>query len=466
MITGCSEEQTTISTDEEMTELTKNYNWDQAVDVVALDINEKLKYPEFRELLKSEVLRQFDGDYNILLRSMVARQSKYLDYYRNKGKNYKTTNNSNDLPEFLKFETLAQISEKYPQMQVAVQVHAEKWDAEHEIPSIVFVTTDFDEATHDYVEGYNNNGEKIKVSTLEDPEENYVVVSFNERTSFNDQNELVLSNTNNKVTNFEDDTEFAPNFDFPDPCPPEDPTCGGGGGGGGSSHPQYNGTGHNGQLPSLIATHSSTLTSTFNAFKYDPTADIDSLGEVNGQTFYRGDDTYEIFRSYKINDINEIEEFVNGAPELYVVEFVPEVGNPTVMLQILQARHEPDNRNEINGQWWDCPADEIHLWEWQETGTSVTIGMYEYDKPAIGENVDQKTLSSDQTTIVDELVLNSDGTYSITRSRTYTTANRYLEMKSRKSEYIGIEKISVFNKNDQFLHSRGVIDYKSWPELP
>ncbi len=443
--------------------------WDETVELVAKDISSKMNSLAFRKMLKHEVMLQFDGDYNILISSMMQRMPKYLEY--ESGQTLLMSGLNESLLSDYNWDVLEHAGEEYPLMQVAVQVDAENWDADNELLSVVYVPSDFDELTHDFVDGFDKDQNPIQVSTLEDPQENYVVISQNERTYEKDET-VYFSNTLIRVPCCIESAPYDPYAvsyppmdelcedcsDEPDPTPPDN------GGDDDQLPPQYVGTGHQGVLPSLIAKHNSFVSGTINDIAL--TGLIDPVGEVNGRPFYRGNFKYERVRSYKVGDLGDIEKWLNGAPEIRVVEFTPDRADPTIMLQIFQAEHKPDKRKDIKDKWWDCPLDEIHLWEWENTGTSVSIGMYEFDAGIFGNNnEDRKELSASNTTIVDQLVLNSDGTYTVTSSTTYTTPDRYFAMQNHHSEYMGIESISVFNNQDQFRHSRGDTDYKCWPDV-
>lgn len=448
-----------------------NANWDETVESVALDVSDKLNSLAFRKMLKHEVLLRFDGDANILISSLVKRIPKYLAYEEQLSVVANTTNT--DLLSNFNWDILNQASAKYPQMQLAVQVDAESWDTEHFIPSVVYLTSSWDEKTHNSVEGYDNNQNPINVSTLTDPEENYVVVSQNERTIIREDDTIRLRRNEAFVSCFDNTAPYAPDnneppsFDYPDDCGGSGGGTGGGGSGGGdTSHPQYNGTGHGGQLPSLIASYDGELIQNGNI-----NANIAPIGDINGITFYRGNFVHEKIREMRLDDIGDIEGWPAGAPEIRVHVFEQDEENPLSMLQIFKEEYEPRKRRHIKRRWWDCADAPLHLWDWETTGTKISYGYYEYDPVAFDQeelqiigNIVQQILNI--TGVVPPVGPNGEyGPLNAVVDQTINIGERALNKQNGMSEYIGTVDISIFNSSNYFEHNSGDFKYKTWPDL-
>lgn len=442
-----------------------NANWDETVKAVAYDVSKKLNSKAFRKMLKHEVLLRFDGDANILLSSIVNRLQKYLEY-ESKIEQVARTNDS-DLLADLDFSIIKQAAENYPQMQLAVQVNAENWDADYVIPSVVFLDSEYDEITHHFVNGYDNSQNQIQVSILEDPNENYVVVSQNERTIIRDDNSIRLRSTESLVRCFDETAPYSPDNPEP-PSFDEYEDCGGtgGGSGGGSSSPQYIGTGHGGQLPSLIATYEGELVQNDNI-----NANIAPIGDINGITLYRGNFVHEKIREMRLDDIGDIEGWPGGAPEIRVHVFEQDEENPLSMLQIFKEVYEPKKRNDIKNEWWDCADAPLHLWDWETTGIRISYGYYEFDPVAfdveeleILGNILQQILNI--TGVIPPVGPNGEyGPLNAVVDQSINIGERALNKQNGMSEYIGTVDISIFNSQDYFEHNPGDFKYKTWPDI-
>ena len=147
--------------------LAKEYNAD--FDSVAFAVNQiLLNVPDFMGIIHKEVGKCFDGDYNVLISQLIVNYNlveKWFDKYN---------------------VDIRSIVEKYPLIQIAVPVEYEKWDGQKGLP-VVFVPYEFDEGKTEFVAGYDVDGKKMSISTLEDPEFPVVVISENESTKVLDK---------------------------------------------------------------------------------------------------------------------------------------------------------------------------------------------------------------------------------------------------------------------------------------
>jgi len=442
-----------------------NKGWDELVEIVAVDVSDKLNGAAFRTMLKHEVMMQFDGDYNILISSMLQRRPKYLAFEEAQSQVMNTTNE--DLLANYDWDVLEAAAESYPLMQIAVQVDAENWDADNVIPSVVYVTSDFDEATHNSVDGFDKDQNPITVSTLEDPVENYVVISHNERTY--EENETVYyNNTLIRVPCCIESAPYDPNDPSSNPpelcmecsdvpVPPSD-----GGDDGPPSYVQYIGTGHNGTLPSLIHTFVGTSSNQTDELI---TQRINPLGTINGATYYRANYEYERIRQMRCDNINQIEGWPAGKLELRVHVMEQDQDNPASNLLVFKEEFRP-KRNEIKNKWYNNEQATMHLWDWENTGTRMTYGFYEYDRPFLGDSEIPKSVGDITQQILDITGIIGDTTVTAVIGDAINVVGRGLIMENNSSEYIGYDDISIFNDLDQFPHPVGGFKYKTWPDLP
>lgn len=442
--------------------------WNKTAQAVAKDVSLKLKSLNFRKMLKHEVTMRFDGDANILLSSIIQRLPKYLAHEASQNTASRSANNEH-LLSLYNWDIIANAAEEFPQMQIAVQTDAESWDPYSFVPSVVYLTSEYDEAEMPDVQGYDPDQNPISVSTEYDPEVNYVVISQNERTTIRDD-EVRLTVTNCLVSEIIEHEPYNPEANaalmIVNDCRP--PRDGGGGTGGGDNPPysQYVGTGHNGILPTLIDRQMGTEVAPPPNGTFHRLAPI---GTFNGTTVYRKDFRHEKMRQIRVDRMNQIEGWPAGAPEIRMHVFEQNVLNPSENLQIFKEEFEPDRRKDINGKWWDARGVTMHLWDYQGTGTKATFSYYEYD-PVLIPNEALQAIGEITVDILAITGIIPTGTpaqltiYGNIR-QSVATGIRALKKRNGMSEYIGKDDYSIFNDEDQFNHSPGDVQLKSWPDL-
>lgn len=427
-------------------------------------------------MLKHEVTLRFDGDANILISSMMKRLTKYIEFEKNAQASSRG-NSESDLLSSFNFDILQQAAVNFPQMQIAVQTDAETWNAVTFIPKVVYLTSDFDESTHSSVNGFDSNEQPISVSTLTDPDDNYVVISQNERTIQRPNDVLRL-----RVLECPVDELFASAPYNPEAIAlPIEPCIGGGGGGGtggggtggggtggGNTPPyiQYVGTGQDGVMPTLVGSQMGTITSPPPTGTYNR---LNPVGTFNGTTVYRKNFKHEKMRFIRCDNIGQIEGWPAGAPEIRMHVFEQNVLNPSENLQIFKEEFRPKKRRHINGEWWDAQGVTMHLWDYQGTGTKASFGYYEYD-PVIFPNETYAQIGGiavDILAISGFIPIGNTTQVAIYGSirQSIVTGIRSLKKKNGMSEYIGKDDYSIFNDEDQFNHSPGGTKFKTSPDL-
>ena len=160
------------------------YNSDLRILSVAISKAITL-YPELRTFIKTEVDIQFDGDYNFL----ISKNLKKSIVINNNGIK-STTSFGEILNGILDQENISsknaiieQLSDKYPNLQVAMPVHSSEWEEDSYIPVVTFVPEEaYSSKTVDFLEGYDSNGEVVAIDAVAPPEEPIIVISENERT--------------------------------------------------------------------------------------------------------------------------------------------------------------------------------------------------------------------------------------------------------------------------------------------
>lgn len=414
-------------------------------------------------MLKHEVTIRFDGDANILISSLIQRLPKYLAYEASTNASARSANDEYLLSKY-NWDILAEAGEDFPQMQIAVQTDAESWQPNLYIPDVVYVTSEFDDATSELIHGYDRDQNPISVDAQNDPLVNYVVISQNERTTVRGE-EVRLTVSNCLVSDLIYRVPYNPEANAALMMPAD---CGVGTGGGGTppAHPQYTGTGQNGVLPTLIGRQPGTNVPSNADGSLSRLAPV---GTFNGQTICRKDFRHEKMREIRCDDLGEIESWANGAPEIRMHVFAQNVLNPSENLQIFKEQFSPNKRRDIDDRWWNANGVTMHLWDYQGTGTKASFGYYEYDAVifpnetlvAIGQIVvDLLFLSSvDSTTTPNQMTIYGNIRQSV------ATGIRSLKEANGKSEYIGKDDYEIRNDNEDWFHSTGETTFRTSPDL-
>lgn len=146
---------------------------------------------DFRKLLKSEVIKQIDGDYDLLVSNslnmnvnpsslFVTKSScadtitvkELLSYYY--GDSVSLTKGSS--------QPIDELLEEYPDLQISVPVNAEEWDPESYTPDIAIVPLDYGSDIQT-LSGVDSDGNLIEIDAVNAPSEPVIVVGRSERLS-------------------------------------------------------------------------------------------------------------------------------------------------------------------------------------------------------------------------------------------------------------------------------------------
>lgn len=176
----------------------------------AMAVNEAINTNKsFRKLVKTEVNKMFDGDYNVLLSQMVdAKVDKYEQQEKGKmmkvpGKMtvrdllnssfQKVQKKANNIPSRY-FRTpstdlIGALTEQYPKLQVAVPFLEEQLEDENYIPPVVFLPEEYSEQTTEYLPAIRNNEVYAQNAKIL-PDSACIVISMNERMLLNTKNDV------------------------------------------------------------------------------------------------------------------------------------------------------------------------------------------------------------------------------------------------------------------------------------
>ncbi len=181
IVTGCQKEEMNELAEPEV--VINDFNEKSAaIEELAIATAAAMVDPDFRMSIKSEAMKQFDGDYDILY-SRLAKQSlkngNQGNFYLNKlSESYKSTEkNSKAYIESL----ISQI----PKFQIAVPVHCENWDVQNHTPLVAYIPANFDEKTFTKVKAFDKDGNVHWLPLDKEPDFPVVVLGYNERTDEN-----------------------------------------------------------------------------------------------------------------------------------------------------------------------------------------------------------------------------------------------------------------------------------------
>jgi hypothetical protein len=150
----------------------------------------------FRNLIKEEALKMFDGDYDVLLSNIVNyRVDPAESLVKSAGESYCVRDllqshyksSSGQAENKSSGSVIDDLISKYPYLQISVPVNAEKWVDDTYVPVVTFIPYEFDEATTTEVTGFTTDGNTIVLDAINTPEDPVIVISMNERIEIIDE---------------------------------------------------------------------------------------------------------------------------------------------------------------------------------------------------------------------------------------------------------------------------------------
>ena len=161
--------------------------WDASVQKVGGIITTALKTKSFRDYLKAEALKAFDGDYDVLLSKMLK------DLNAPSSRSTASRVASDIILTSDQVAYLQGVSTDFPQMQLSVQVDPADWNTVTYTPPVVFTASDYNESTSTTVPVVDEYGNIVSyMDATIDPVQPVVIISENERTIIGANGEIVL----------------------------------------------------------------------------------------------------------------------------------------------------------------------------------------------------------------------------------------------------------------------------------
>ena len=158
----------------------------------ALALNKAIsENTDFRNLVKSEVIKQVSGDYELLLSHAFNQKVRPSDQFITKSGISEDEILVKDLLAYYYTDSfsptksseisLEELVNEFPDLQISIPRHAENWDAYNYTPDIAIVPSDYEEFVTETVPGINSSGESINIDAINEPEAPVIVVGLSER---------------------------------------------------------------------------------------------------------------------------------------------------------------------------------------------------------------------------------------------------------------------------------------------
>ncbi len=148
--------------------------------IVAKSLNEK----SFREKVKEEAQKRFDGDYDILLSEFIKSRDKQGNSI--KGILVKSAKANNISEELEKYHQIL------PKINIGVPVNIDEWNTDNYVPLVAIRGLDYDEASTKEIKAFDKDGKIHWIDATKEPTVPVVVIGMNERVVIDEKGSFSL----------------------------------------------------------------------------------------------------------------------------------------------------------------------------------------------------------------------------------------------------------------------------------
>ncbi len=196
LISSCAKEDITSITQQPQaaTQITaSNTELNDKMETLAKQLAISMKSESFREMIKSQIAKKFDGDYDVLLKDLKLAQStenlSFDTYLYSAEKNGEGNISSIDF-----------LIKKTKNIQLSIPVNFENWNAkdDSQIPLVTFIPNGVNIENDIDIIAYDSNGNEITLNSKKAPEFPVIVIGNCERID-----------ANGKIMQFEDFSSIA-----------------------------------------------------------------------------------------------------------------------------------------------------------------------------------------------------------------------------------------------------------------
>lgn len=136
-----------------------------------------------RRVVKREVGKKFDGDFNVLYREIANKKVGTGTFRQALGNAVgKVQKKAGTVGKEAALRNLDEYSSALPQLQISVPVKFADWDVDKTAPLVAFVPADVDDSDLREVEAFDATGRRYLLDAQVEPDFPVVVVSLSERT--------------------------------------------------------------------------------------------------------------------------------------------------------------------------------------------------------------------------------------------------------------------------------------------
>ena len=146
------------------------------LEIFAKAIVKSLDNRDFRSILKTESLKMFDGDYDVLFKDLVSKTIKAKSIRDLVYENFALL-----LPDKEVFNSIL----KDNRLQISIPVNCEEWNVNQSQPLVTYVPANFDEKLFTAVKAFDAKLNEIWISTQIEPGFPVIVVGYCERVDNN-----------------------------------------------------------------------------------------------------------------------------------------------------------------------------------------------------------------------------------------------------------------------------------------
>lgn len=171
---------------------------------------------ELKKIIKSGVKLKFDGDYNILLKSILNNNinipEQFSSSYKAKSKsaftvkdlllsNYDSVaqRSNSQRAKASSIDIIDELIQKYPKLQIAVPVNVDKWDITQKTPILTFIPSEYEDGVTKTVTGYKPDGSMVIIDAIKPPSDDVVIVIGENEGTYVDNNGNIIQKAANIV---------------------------------------------------------------------------------------------------------------------------------------------------------------------------------------------------------------------------------------------------------------------------
>lgn len=147
---------------------------DDLMEKFANSVARALSNSKFRNFIKSEANKQFDGDYDILVLDQLTSS---ID-----GRELQSLLIDTKVISESEFEELTKINKK---LNISIPLNIDKWETQNQAPVVAYIPTYYKENITETVLGFDYIGKKYSVDAINEPDVPVIVIGRNERVDEN-----------------------------------------------------------------------------------------------------------------------------------------------------------------------------------------------------------------------------------------------------------------------------------------